>query len=456
MMNISGSWHIARRNLSRNKRRNLATGAAIALGFAALIALTAYVYRVDNYLRTYTVYASRVSHIAIYKKDGLEKFSLKPKIYSLTGDEVAKIAAVVSKHANVDLHGGQLLGAGLIGNGCKTLPFIATGINPVLDSQLRGHPEMRYWAPKISHYLAGKGISEYPADLGAIGITAGLARLLGKTKVHDELPANAPINIIEDCLAADVKDKVAADANVQLVAGSWTGMMAALDGEIVARYTTGVTETNNTGMVTSLEHLQKLYDTTNVTVYSVWIKDLLKTSQTLKELGQNLKAAGVDADLYAWNDEKLNPFYVGTMQFLFTMVGFITFILATVIVFSIFNSATITVIERSQEIGMMRSLGYTRGQVRRLFVAELLMLALISLAIGGIIALVGIEVINRSEIKFNPPGVSGGMTLQLIPNFIGTGSALALILLLAVGAVLLAVRQISARNIAMLLGGSHR
>lgn len=456
MMTLSGSWHIARRNLSRNKRRNMATGAAIALGFAGLIALTSYVYRVDNYLRTYTVYASRVGHIAIYKKDGHEKFSLKPKVYSLTGDDVAKIAAVVSQHPNVDLHGGQLLGAGLIGNGCKTLPFLATGIDPILDAKLRGHAEMRYWAPKISHYLAGRGISEYPADLGAIGLTAGLARLLGKTKVHDELPPHAPITIIEDCLAADVKEKVAADANVQLVAGSWTGMMAALDGEIVARYTTGITETNNTGMVTSLDHLQRLYDTANVTVYTVWIKEILKTSKTLKDLRASLAAAGVDADLYAWNDEKLNPFFVGTMQFLFTMVGFITFILATVIVFSIFNSATITVIERSQEIGMMRSLGYTRGQVRRLFVVELLMLAVLSLAIGGVIALIGIEIVNRSNIQFSPPGVSGGMTLQLIPNFIGIGSAMTLILLLAVGAVLLAVRQISARNIAMLLGGSHR
>jgi putative ABC transport system permease protein len=454
-MNISGSWRIARRNLARNQRRNLATGAAIALGFAALVALTGYVYRVDNYLRTYSVYATRVGHLAIYKQDGLEKFSLKPKVYSLTGDEVAKIAAVVKDHPNVDLHGGQLLGAGLIGNGCKTLPFIATGIDPQLDAKLRRHPEIMEWAPRLSHYLAGRGISEYPADLGAIAISQGLARLLAKPKVHDQFPPNAPINIV-DCMAPDAKEKVGEDANVQLVAGSWTGMMAALDGEIVASYTTGVTDTNNTAIVTGLDHLQRLYDTQNVTVYTVWLKQILLTRQSMNDLKAQLKEAGLEVDVYAWNQDNINPFYVGTMQFLYTMVGFITFILATVIVFSIFNSATITVIERSQEIGMMRSLGYTRGQVRRLFVAELLMLALISLAIGAFLAIVGIEILNRSNIQFRPPGVAGGMTLQLIPNALGIVGGLVLILVLAIGAVLLAVRQVSARNIAVLLGGSHR
>src|SRR5690606_245583 len=131
-------------------------------------------------------------------------------------------------------------------------------------ARLRAHPEVKEWTPRIAHYTGGRGISEYPPDLGAIAITSGLARLLAKQKVHDEFPPDAPINIV-DCLAPDAKEKIGADSNVQLVAGSWTGMMAALDGEIVATYTTGVTETNNTGIVTSLEHLQKLYDTQNIT-----------------------------------------------------------------------------------------------------------------------------------------------------------------------------------------------
>jgi hypothetical protein len=84
------------------------------------------------------------------------------------------------------------------------------------------------------------------------------------------------------------------------------------------------------------------------------------------------------------------------------------------------------------------------------------MLALISLAIGAFLAIVGIEILNRSNIQFRPPGVAGGMTLQLIPNALGIVGGLVLILVLAIGAVLLAVRQVSARNIAVLLGGSHR
>jgi len=49
---MTSGWRLALRNLARNKRRNFATGMAIALGFAALLALGGYVNRVEKYLRT--------------------------------------------------------------------------------------------------------------------------------------------------------------------------------------------------------------------------------------------------------------------------------------------------------------------------------------------------------------------------------------------------------------------
>ena len=34
-----------------------------------------------------------------------------------------------------------------------------------------------------------------------------------------------------------------------------------------------------------------------------------------------------------WNDERIGPFYTGTMQFLRVMIGFICFVLSTVVIF---------------------------------------------------------------------------------------------------------------------------
>ena len=337
-----GRIRLAYRNLARNRRRNLATGIAIALGFAALLALGGYINRVQSFLRLYTLYANRIGHITIYKKNGLDEYAVKPQKYSLTPDDQQKIRAAIASTPGISLHGPQLTGAGLIGNGCKTLPFIATGFDPQLDRALRKHPEIDGWITSISQYVRGHGLWEYPEERGGIAVAEGLARLLGKTKVADDFEGT-PLTIV-DCTSPDAKNLFATDANVQLVAGSWSGMMNAIDGEVVAHYQTGVTETNNQAILLSLKHLQRLYDTENVTTWSIWLKSDQLVPQVMQELQQKLHAALVDVDLYPWTDETIAPFYSGTLQFLNVMVGFLTFVLATVVVFSVFNAATMTVI----------------------------------------------------------------------------------------------------------------
>jgi putative ABC transport system permease protein len=450
------NWSLALKNLKRNRRRNLATGSAIALGFAALLALGGYIMRVENYLRVYTIYGTRAGHIVIYKKNGIERYSIRPRDYSLSKDDQAKIEAALAQTPGIELKAPTLLGAGLIGNGCRTLPFIATGIDPQVDKQVREHPEMQKWAKNIKDVSAGKGLWNYPEELGAVALSEGLARLLGKSKVHDDFPPDAKPVVVVDCLAPDAKDKIAGDANVQLVSGSWSGMMAANDGEVVAQYSTGVTETNHAALMASLKYLQKLYDTENVTYYSIWLSDPRTLSRTMLDLGARLRAAGGDFDVYRWDDEKIGPFYTGTMQFLRTMIGFICFVLATVIIFSIFNSATMTVIERSQEIGMLRSVGFTQGYVRSLFVREMMALTAISVVAGALVATIGIGAINAADIRFQPPGIAGGMQLILTPNAVVVVAAAALIFALAGVSVFVALRSIVKQKITVLLMGSHR
>lgn len=450
------AWTLAWKNLKRNRRRNLATGCAIALGFAAMIALGGYITRVENYLRVYTIYGARTGHIVIYKKNGYDKYSIKPIDYSLSKDDQTKIDAALAATPGVEMQSATMVGAGLIGNGCKTLPFIATGMDPQIERRLREHPEMVRWAKNIKDVSKGKGLWNYPPELGGVALSEGLARLLGKQKVHDEFPPDAKPVVVVDCLAADAKGKIEGDANVQLISGSWSGMMSAVDGEVVANYSTGVTETNNAALTSSLQFLQKLYDTDHVTYYSVWLQDPRQLDRTLVDLSARLKDAGGDFDIYRWDDERIGPFYSGTMQFLHTMVGFITIVLATVIIFSIFNSATMTIIERSQEIGMLRSVGFTQSYIKTLFLREMLALTLISVLAGAAIAAIGIGGINGANIRFQPPGIAGGMQLILTPDATVIVGASVLIFVLAIGAVLVALRTIVKQKITVLLMGSHR
>ena len=453
---MTSGWRLALRNLARNKRRNFATGMAIALGFAALLALGGYVNRVEKYLRNYTIYGARTGHIVIYKKGGFEKFSVRPKVYSLNEDDQVKVKEVLAATAGIEMHGGQLTGQGLVGNGCRTYPFLALDIEPELERKLREHPLVKRWTPAVKDLTKGRGIWDYPPELGAVALANGLAKILGKVKVVDDFTKDHRPVLIADCLAPDVPSQISGDANIQLASGTWDGMMSALDGEVVAHYNTGVTETNSSAILTSLSHLQKLYDTKGVTFWSVWLDDVEKTDYFADKLKTALKDTGVDVDVFTWLDEDVAPFYSGTMSFLRTMVGFITIILATVVILSIFNSSTMTVIERSQEIGMMRSLGYTRGQVRKLFVQEVFCLTLISTAIGAVFAVLGILFVNSLHVQFRPPGIAGGIRLVLEPNTETIVTATILVISLSLLTTLIAVKNMVSRPITFLLMGSNR
>ena len=451
-----GQWVMAYRNLSRNRRRNLATGMAIGLGFAALLALGGYYNRVYNYLRAYTLYSARVGHITVYKHDGFDKFWVKPADFSLSPTDVQAIRDELGKMDGVEMQGSQLLGAGLIGNGCRSFPFVASGIEPQLDLQLHAHPDLRRWAPHLTEYVKGRGLWNFPADLGAVGVAEGLARFLHKTRVFDDFPKDHRPVLVTDCHGPNSSNLLAGDSNIQLAAGTWDGMLSALDGEVVANYNTGYVDFNNSSILLPLDRLQRLYGTDHVTFYSIWLKNQDLVPETLSVLRTKLAARGLSLDLYEWTNDDVAPMYSGTMQFVAVMMGFIAVVLTTVIVFSVFNSATMTVIERSQEIGMMRSLGYTRNQIRQLFAMEMVLLTLISIIGGGIVAVIGILGINNGNFRFSPPGTAGTVYVKIVPNLPLTLDAIFLIVALALATTWLAVRGVVRQGIAQLVAGTPR
>ena len=445
---------MAGRNLSRNKTRNIATGIAMACGFAAFVALGGYLNRVENLLRILSVYGNRTGHLAIYKPDAIDKFVIDPEKYSFNEGEQTIIGQVISTVGSVAFYGGGIQATGLIGNGCRTFPFVAQGYDPAIEQKARQIPEVKAVVDELNVYSKGRGGWNYPAELGGLTVAEGLARLLHKPKVYDEFDKSQPADASEiDCLAANADARVEADSNVQLMTRSWSGMISAIDGEIISHFKTGIAETNSTHLVAPLGQLQKLLDTTNVAAYAVFL-DLIDPKLVWAkkfEIESKLEKAGIKASVYSWADERVSPFYASTMGFLHTLVGFVGFVLAMIISFSIFNSATMTVIERSQEIGMMRSLGYTKKKVRFIFITECALLTFISLIFGGLLSVLAVIFVNNAGIPFKPPGAAVALTTKLTPDVISVVVATGIICSVSVATTLFAVWSISKQNVASLL-----
>lgn len=447
--------NLAWRNLGRNVRRNFATGTAIAAGFTAFVLASGYANRVQNVLSRYTVYGLRTGHVAIHKVGALEKYALNPKAYSLTQEEQSELISTAQRLKGFVKSGRLLQAQGIIGNGCKTFPFVATGVDLDAEKYSANHPELAYWAPHISKNRVGQPITDFePADV-TMAVSSGLARLLAKTKVRADIPSTAKFSVL-DCASPDIQSRFSEDANVQLASGTWDGQLNAIDGDMVQIYNTGLLETNNSSVLVNISHLQTLLNTQNATSVSVWLDSMMTSKNAVSELQKLLGDKSSKYDIRPWNDEQIGPYYSGTMKFIYTMVSFIGFVLAIVIVLSIFNSATMTIIERSEEVGMLRSLGYTRRVVRLVFALEGLYLTIISTAAGIALGLLAIAFVNSLGIRFNPPGVEGGMQLIIVPDFKTMILATICVSSLGLISTWLAVLGVSTKNISELVAGTHR
>ncbi|MGZ3654589.1 MAG: ABC transporter permease [Bdellovibrionota bacterium] len=444
-------WLLALRNLGRNRKRNLATGSAIAFGFAGILLLAGYSYRGTNYIRTYTVYVIHTGHLAIFAPNGFEQFPYKPAKFSLTKEAQDKVIAALAAEPEVERFEKQIRGQGLIGNGCVSLPFVAQGFDPAADREMRVHPQVKEWMPKFQYLLSGSGLWAYPESMSPVLLSKGLSLSLGKVKMHGDFPPEGAPITVPDC--ANPREQAAKDANVQLLSGAWAGNVSAADGEVVGTFTTGVQETDSSSIIAPTSLLQKLFDTDHVTEIAVW----LKHPEKIKEVRASLEAklAG-SAEILNWDEERLSPFYRGTVDFLHTLVLAGALVMCAIIALSVLNSATMTILERSQEIGMYRSMGFRRSQVRLLYVQESLWLSIISLAAGTALGLAAIRLINDAEILYHPPGVSGGLTLVLILPWAQTAWTAALILFLVCLATYFAVTNRLRPTPADLLGGTLR
>jgi putative ABC transport system permease protein len=407
-------WHLAFRNLRRNRRRNMATLLAIALGYAGLVLFGGYISRIELFLRTNTVYLQHGGHVSVFARDGLDRATARPSEHSLDATAQARILAAAEADGRVAFATRYLRGMGLAGNGCRTVPFAAIGVEPEVFGRILRHPDVLYVSPEFARPIRGRALPEATDVHGAVGVAVGLARLLNKPRVHDEV-ADQPLLLVHDCGAPEAIEQIAADANIQLAGMTFDGSLTAIDGEIVNLFHTPSADTEDQTILTSVETLQRLYETEAVTYVGVFLHDPGSAAVVAREMEAALRAGGLDVDAYPFTDARVNPHYTGSMAFLGSLLVFVGTLVTAVVVLGILNSVTLTVYERTREIGTFRALGWRRRQVAMLFLRESIILALAGLLVGVVLALTVATAVNTANIRFQPPGIPGDIQLVLWP-----------------------------------------
>jgi len=368
---------ISLRNIVKNGRRSLMTILAIALGFAAINLFQGYVHSTYEGLTNAAIHGEGLGHLTVFKKGFLTEGKLHPEKYQFTRDEADRIAGLLKRQPGVKLVTPRLSLSGIISNGKNSTIFIAQGLVPSDDVVIRGD---------LTVFTSFKG--SYLADRERAGVVVGsdLAEMLGL--------------------------KIGSEAVV--LSNTYSGMANALDVKVLGIYNNGSAATNDKMLLMTFRHAQDLVDVQgaeNLVVLLKNEKDGKASAAAAAEVSKLLAGAGFEVEVKTW--EELSVFY-NQVKNMFDMIFLFIFIIVLVIVImSVINTMSMSVMERTREIGTMRALGLKRYGVKFLFATEGALLGLLGSIVGSILFFTAYAVIATMHPTYVPPASSNPVPLRV-------------------------------------------
>jgi putative ABC transport system permease protein len=367
---------ISFRNIIKNGRRSLTTILAIALGYAAINLFQGYMHSTYEGLTNAAIHGEGLGHITIFKKGFLEQGKLYPERYQFNRDEVRKISEFIKRLPEVELVTPRLSVNGIISNGKNSTIFIAEGLVPSDDVAIRGD---------MTKYASYKG--SYLTDKEQAGVVLG-------SELADML------NLRQGSEAV-------------ILSNTYTGMANALDVNVRGVYNTGTSATNDKMVMMTYRHAQDLVDFQGAERLVVLLKDGQggKAASYAARIGKMLSGAGYPVEIKTWKE--LSVFY-NQVKNLFDMIFlFIFSIVLVIVVMSVVNTMSMSVMERTREIGTMRALGLKRRGVKLLFATEGLLLGGLGCAAGSVIFFAVYTIISLTHPTYVPPASSNPVPLHV-------------------------------------------
>jgi putative ABC transport system permease protein len=378
---------LALRNILRQRRRSIIAVAAIGFGVIAMMLSVGYIewiYWANRELAT----VNQLGHIQVAKPGYHEEGLADPYRYLMPAKSSAM--RTLEHLPETQTVAPRLTFNGLISHGESTLSFIGEGIDPDKDPSSRN-----------LLVISGKLPSnQYPKG---IVLGAGLAANLG-VKTGD---------------------------TIVLLANTATGGINAIEGTVRGLVSTSMKAFDDNILRIPLVAAQELLRTQGA---HLWVATL-KSTELTDGVVERLKAdpAFKDFQVVPWT--QLADFYNKTVALFSRQMGVVKLIIAIIIVLSISNTMTMSVMERTVEIGTSMALGVRRRRILGLFLLEGGLLGAIGGMCGVVLGYLSAQAISAIGIPMPPaPGMSRGF----IAGIIVTPAIVVEALLLAVSTTLIA------------------
>ncbi|HRP76464.1 MAG TPA: FtsX-like permease family protein [Rhodocyclaceae bacterium] len=354
---------VAARNLFRQQRRAALAMLIICGGVVTFLLAGGFIHWLLDNMRESTIH-SQLGHVQITRPDYFRKGLGDPYSYLLPPGTEAVDAQPPKGMVTIT---PRLAFNGLLSSGDSTISFMGEGIDPARESLVG----------RSIRIVDGQGLD--PAGGEGVIIGRGLAANLG----------------------------VRPGDTVVLLATTAEGGLNAVELPVTGLFATTVKAYDDAALRVPIDTARKLMRVEGATSWIVLLERTADTDNALTALRARLPASEFEA--IPWYE--LADFYNKTAELFTRQVGVVRILIALIVVLSISNTLSMTVVERTGEIGTAMALGVRRAGILRMFLTEGALLGIIGGALGVGLGLVLASAISAVGIPMPPPpGMETGFT----------------------------------------------
>lgn len=359
---------LALRNLGRNTGRTVAAVLTVASGVIAYLLAGGYIAWVFEDMREATIH-SQLGHIQIVRSHFFEKGIADPYAFLLPADEREQ-QAIRSLPGFVSL-APRLVFSGLISHGETTVTFSGEGIDPQREK------------PITTRITLLEGNELQDSQQKAVWLGEGLANSL-QAKPGD---------------------------TVVLLTTTASGSANALEVQVAGIFATITKDYDDYALRLPIEQARKLMRVQSATSWVVILDRWQQTDPAVSLLKQQLHP--LDVEVIPWH--ALSDFYNKTVELFSKQVHVVRVIIGLIIILTISNTLTMTVMERTTEIGTSLAIGLRSSHMMTLFVTEGALIGLVGGAVGLILGYLLGMAISTVGIPMPPaPGMAHGFTGRIV------------------------------------------
>lgn len=154
----------------------------------------------------------------------------------------------------------------------------------------------------------------------------------------------------------------------------------------------GFADYNSSIVICSLENMQRLYELGDDQVHGlqVMLSDAFLASQVREELKTTLPPG---LRVQTWTEE--TPYIFNALAVEKNMMFYLLFFIMIVAAFGIVNSQITFVVQKTREIGILKALGATNGQVLWIFLSQSVIVGVLGVGVGLGLALLALAYRNQ-------------------------------------------------------------